>query len=72
MSRKVKDSAAALAVDVQPLLTIDQVAKLLCVSRVTVYDMIHNEGLPSVPLRKRIRVRPSSLQQWLVTREQVN
>jgi excisionase family DNA binding protein len=54
----------------QPLLTIPAVAKLLGVSRPTVYQLIDNDGLPVVKPRKARRVLPASLQSWLSEREQ--
>ena len=55
----------------QPLLTIPTVAKMLGVSRPTVYNFISKEGLPIIKLGKSVRVAPASLQSWLSEREQV-
>ncbi|HLZ62777.1 MAG TPA: helix-turn-helix domain-containing protein [Ktedonosporobacter sp.] len=58
--------------DIRPLfLTIPEVAMLLNVGRTTVYGLIQREGLPSVDLggRGKIRVRRSSLERWLQSRE---
>lgn len=49
----------------QPLLTIPAVAKLLCVSRPTVYTLIDTEGLPM----RAVRISPISLHQLLVQHE---
>lgn len=54
----------------QPLLTIPQVAKILGVSRPTVYQMIYNEGLPIIRFGKAVRILPWSLFLWLVQREE--
>ena len=55
----------------QPLLlNINQVAKMLSLSRTTVYKLIDVEGLPVVRFGRAVRVSPTSLQQWLDRREQ--
>ena len=55
----------------QPLLlNIPQVMKLLGLSRTKVYKLIRLEGLPVVRFGRSVRVSPTSLQQWLVEREQ--
>jgi excisionase family DNA binding protein len=54
----------------QPLLTIPAVAKLLCVSRPTVYTLIDMEGLPIIKLGRSVRISPVSLQKWLIEHEQ--
>ncbi len=54
----------------QPLLlNINQVAKMLSLSRTTVYKLIDVEGLPVVRFGRAVRVSPTSLQQWLDRRE---
>ena len=55
----------------QALLTIPDVAKMLGVSRPTVYELINNDGLPVIKLRKARRVSPESLQAWLSEREYI-
>lgn len=48
------------------LLTINQVAGLLCVHRSTVYDFIKHAGLPVMKLGTRsTRVDSNKLQQWM-------
>ena len=55
----------------QPLLlNVPQVMKLLGFSRSKVYKLIRLEGLPVVRFGRSVRVSPTSLQQWLVEREQ--
>lgn len=51
------------------LLTIDDAALILGVSRPTVYELIYHAGLPTVKLGKSRRILPDSLQQWLKERE---
>jgi excisionase family DNA binding protein len=54
----------------QPLLTIPAVAKLLCVSRPTVYTLIDTEGLPIIKFGRSVRISPVSLHKWLAEHEQ--
>ncbi|HEY4035481.1 MAG TPA: helix-turn-helix domain-containing protein [Ktedonobacteraceae bacterium] len=54
----------------QPLLTIPAVAKMLCVSRPTVYTLIDTEGLPIIKFGRSVRISPISLQKWLAQHEQ--
>ncbi|HWS83036.1 MAG TPA: helix-turn-helix domain-containing protein [Ktedonobacteraceae bacterium] len=54
----------------QPLLTIPAVAKMLHVSRPTVYALIDAEGLPIIKLGRSVRISPISLQKWLAQHEQ--
>ena len=54
----------------RPLLTIPIVAKMLCVSRPTVYTLIDTEGLPIIKLGRSVRISPVSLQRWLAHHEQ--
>ena len=61
---------ASIAGPLQDLLTLPEVAKILGISRPTVYTLIDNEGLPVVRLGNRnVRVVPRSLQLWIMKRE---
>jgi len=54
----------------QPLLlNVQQVCKMLSLSRTMVYKLIQVEGLPVVRIGKAVRVSPKSLQQWLERRQ---
>ena len=54
----------------QPLLlNVQQVCKMLSLSRTMVYKLIQVEGLPVVRFGKAVRVSPKSLQQWLERRQ---
>ncbi len=55
----------------QPLLTIRQVARMLGVSRPTVYAMMEREGLPYLKIGKTLRFSPSSVHEWLAEYKQV-
>ena len=52
------------------LLNIPQVMDLLGLSRSKVYKLIQFEGLPVLRFGRAVRVSRTSLQQWLVEREQ--
>lgn len=59
----------ASALPVQ-LLDLPTVAQRLCVSRVKVYSLINQDGLPAIKIGKVFRVSQSSLNQWVQQREQ--
>jgi hypothetical protein len=55
---------------VQPLLlSVADVAVMLCVCRQTVYTYIYHEGLPSMLIRGVRRIHPDSLHAWLLQYE---
>ena len=59
------------ATPVVQLLTIAQVATLLCVHRTKVYDLINHRGLPIMKLGSRsTRINAVKLQQWIEQQEQ--
>ena len=66
LSQGIDDTVELL----QPLLTIPVVAKILAVSRPTVYALIDTEGLPIIKFGRCVRISPISLQKWLVQHEQ--
>jgi excisionase family DNA binding protein len=47
------------------LITVDQVAPLLGLSRSQVYKLIKTERLPVVRIDSKIRLSPVALQQWI-------
>ncbi|GHO54799.1 helix-turn-helix domain-containing protein [Ktedonobacter robiniae] len=55
--------------ELQPLLTIPDVAKTLNVCERMVYKLIDYEGLPTISLGRSVRINPVSLKQWLADRE---
>jgi excisionase family DNA binding protein len=57
---------------VQPLLlSVADVAVMLGVCRMTVYNYINFDGLPSMLLRGVRRIHPDSLQAWLKEQEEL-
>ncbi|HLI91595.1 MAG TPA: helix-turn-helix domain-containing protein [Ktedonobacteraceae bacterium] len=59
--------------EIQPhppaVMSIQQVAAFLGVSRQHVYKLIHNGGLPIVSLGRRVVVLRTSLEEWLLTQQ---
>lgn len=51
----------------EQLLTIDQVAERLSVSRSTVRTLIYDHRLASVRVGKAVRIRPSAVEDYLAT-----
>ncbi|GHO65711.1 hypothetical protein KSC_046030 [Ktedonobacter sp. SOSP1-52] len=67
MARRKRVSTA------QPvLLSVADIAIMLCVCRTTVYKYIESEGLPSMRLRGVRRVRLDALQEWLKSQEELS
>ena len=55
--------------ELSPLLTVEQCAELLAVSRPTVYRLVRDHGLPVVrSTGNDIRFRPEDLESWLEDR----
>ncbi|MGI8815916.1 MAG: helix-turn-helix domain-containing protein [Pseudonocardia sp.] len=48
-------------------LTVSEVARLLRVSRMTVYRLIHSHTLPAISIRGTYRVRVAALDDFLVS-----
>jgi len=55
---------SAQATEVRKLLKVAEVADILGVSKVKVYDLLKN-GLPSVKIDGARRVQPDKLQAWI-------
>ncbi len=70
MQRSLFQESDQILEPLQPLLTIPAVAKMLCVSRPTVYTLIDTEGLPIIKFGRSVRISPVSLQKWLAQHEQ--
>jgi len=56
--------------EVAPLLTVGDVAAILQVSRVKVYDLINKNGLPTVKISGARRIQPAKLQRWIEQQQQ--
>ncbi len=70
MQRSLVQESGTTLGPLRPLLTIPAVAKILNVSRPTVYTLIDTEGLPIIKFGRSVRVSPVSLQKWLAEHEQ--
>ena len=70
MQESLSQGADETPESLQPLLTIPVVAKMLAVSRPTVYTLIDTEGLPIIKFGRCVRISPISLQKWLAQHEQ--
>jgi excisionase family DNA binding protein len=68
MRQKAKMTAAAGSdqpVALQRLLTVGDVALLLGLSRVKVYDLMKTDGLPSIKIKGARRIQPGKLKIWI-------
>jgi excisionase family DNA binding protein len=52
-------------VAIQKLLTVTDVASLLSLSKVTIYELIKNDGLPTLKINGARRIHPGKLQSWI-------
>lgn len=53
-----------------PLLTVTDVAHILGLSRVKVYDLIKKQHLPSLKIDGARRIQPHKLQAWIEQHQQ--
>lgn len=66
VERRAGQIAAQGSKDLEELLEIEEVARLLKVSENRVYELIQRYGLPAVTLGERAkRVEPRALREWL-------
>ena len=59
---------SATVTDVQALpavLTVEQVQKILGISRVKAYELVHTAGFPTIRIGRAIRVPREALMRWL-------
>jgi excisionase family DNA binding protein len=61
MSMSTHSQAALL----RPLMTVDEAARFLSVSRRQLYYLLEREGLPAVRVGTRLRFSPSELEDYL-------
>lgn len=55
----------------QPLLTIEETAEILHLSRSAIYALIKHEGLPSFTIGNSRRIHPEDLAQWINQRKRL-
>jgi excisionase family DNA binding protein len=53
----------------QILITVEEAARILSLSRTMVYDLINREGLPVHRFNTAVRINPAELQTWLNERK---
>jgi len=53
----------------QLLITVEEAARILSLSRTMVYDLINREGLPVHRFNTAVRINPTELQNWLNERK---
>jgi excisionase family DNA binding protein len=67
--------AIATVTDIKELpvvLTVEQVQKILGLSRPKTYELVHTKGFPRVQIGRSIRVPREALLQWLAEQQGVN
>ena len=70
MRRKTPTVEKTTPVAIAPLLTVEDVANILQLSRVKVYEHIKRNGLPSVKISGARRFQPAQLQSWIDQQQQ--
>ena len=70
MSRKAHSNEQASQAAIAPLLTVADVAKILQLSRVKVYEHIKKNGLPTVKISGARRIQATALQSWIEQHQQ--
>lgn len=55
--------------NMRPLLSIQETANILHLSRSAVYELIKHEGLPSFTIGGSRRIHPEELEQWIEQRK---
>lgn len=72
MRKRQKQPSPVQPGAIPQLLDINEVARALSVGRTKVYDLINNDGLPSVKVGKAKRVSVVALQRWIDERQQAS
>ena len=63
--KKTELTASDQPVMMQNLLTVTDVASILRLSRVKVYELIKRDGLPSLKINGARRIQPGKLKTWI-------
>lgn len=66
---KIKKVQQVVIKQVPAVLTIEQLAELLMVSRTTVYDLIRKEGLPCFSVGTRKRFNTQAVLEWITQKQ---
>jgi PTS system nitrogen regulatory IIA component len=59
------DSIVTTTLQPEPLLTVDEAARFLRISRAKAYEMAQRGELPTVRMGRSVRVRRDRLEAWL-------
>ena len=51
--------------EVEPVMTMTDVARFLRISRTSAYELLHRPDFPALRLGRRVRVMRDDLEQWL-------
>ncbi len=70
MRRKTQTIEKSSQATISPLLTVADVAKILQLSKVKVYELIKKNGLPTVKISGARRIKPIALQTWIEQHQQ--
>ena len=70
MRRKTATREKPNQVIIAPLLTVEDVARILQLSRVKVYELINKNGLPTLKISGARRIQPTALQTWIEQHQQ--
>ncbi len=54
------------------MMSVDDLAKVMDVSRPTAYQLAHSDGFPAVRVGRRIKIPCSSFEAWLEKQTQAN
>ncbi len=76
--RKQRDKTALAARDGEPrpesrdILTVEQAADYLQVSRATVFKLVREQGLPAAKIGGSVRFARAQLLEWLIAQSRMN
>ncbi len=70
--RKRQTQATATMVTPPQLLSVIDVARILSIGRTKVYNLIKNDGLPTIKVGSATRVSATSLTKWIEQHEQAS
>jgi excisionase family DNA binding protein len=63
---KDETSASSAAGEIIAAYTVEQVAELLQVSRISAYEAVHRAQIPSIRIGRLIRIPRKALDEWLL------
>ena len=54
----------------EKLLTIEEVSELLQIPKGSLYNLVHEDRIPHIKIRGRLRFKASALEEWIKSLEQ--